>query len=303
MAEAPDAHIDRTAGLAYWNSIPATVNGMLGGFPQISRIDLVGSANFLTKLRRQFPSTGPSTSASTSSIPSSHPSPNQQRLPPLSRAVDCGAGIGRITHGFLSNVAQTVDVVEPVEKFTTEITSGKSFAALREAGKIGNVYNVGLEDWDPTVCHRSSSSETVAPESQEHGDGPQKKKQKTTDAPKYDLIWNQWCVGHLTDEQLVAYLKRCAQALAPGGWIIVKENNTTSTKKVPNVKPKWIEDEEEEDLYDEEDSSVTRSDGKFRAIFERAGLRLVKAELQSGFPRGLFPVRFYALQPVDAGAV
>ena len=59
---------------------------------------------------------------------------------------------------------------------------------------------------------------------------------------KYDLIWNQWCLGHLTDAQLVEYLKKCGKAVRPGGWIIVKENISTM----------------EEDQFDETDSSVTR---------------------------------------------
>lgn len=59
---------------------------------------------------------------------------------------------------------------------------------------------------------------------------------------KYDLIWNQWCLGHLTDAQLVKFLKKCCSALKPGGWIVVKENLSTS----------------DEDVFDETDSSVTR---------------------------------------------
>jgi protein N-terminal methyltransferase len=59
---------------------------------------------------------------------------------------------------------------------------------------------------------------------------------------KYDLIWNQWCLGHLTDAQLVEYLEKCGKVVRPGGWIIVKENLSTT----------------EEDQFDETDSSVTR---------------------------------------------
>jgi len=59
---------------------------------------------------------------------------------------------------------------------------------------------------------------------------------------RYDLIWNQWCLGHLTDAQLVAYLKKCAKVVREEGWIIVKENLSTSGQ----------------DDFDEVDSSVTR---------------------------------------------
>jgi protein N-terminal methyltransferase len=163
---------------------------MLGGFPQISRIDLRTSSTFLAKLRRLHPSTSP---------------------PTPFRAADCGAGIGRVTSGFLAKSCDVVDIVEPVEEFVAEIRFGAEFKELREKGKIGELFTVGLEDWRP-----------------EKG--------------RYALIWNQWCVGHLKDDQLVEYLRRCGQALVRGGWVVVKENLSTG----------------ESDLYDELDSSVTR---------------------------------------------
>lgn len=234
-ASAPDASISPTAALTYWSSVPADNQGMLGGYASISRIDLQSSANFIAKLKKR-----------------SH-LPLKKKF---ARVVDCGAGIGRITSGLLVNVAEVVDVVEPVGKFTREIMEGKVCGGLREEGRIGTVWTVGLEGWDPVAA-----------------------------GVEYDVIWNQWCLGQLKDEQLVGYLKRCTGALAEGGWIIVKENLTTSG--------------DEADVFDETDSSVTRSDGKFRVLFERAGLKIVATELQRGFPKdlGLFPVRTYALRP------
>ncbi|KAK5126679.1 hypothetical protein LTR85_009613 [Meristemomyces frigidus] len=223
---APDSHINAQAAIAYWSSTEATVSGVLGGFPQVSRIDLQGSSNFLAKLRRQ----------------SKHFPASKK----LRRAVDGGAGIGRITAGFLSKVAETVDIVEPVKSFTDQI-KGKE--------NVGEVYNVGLEAWHP----------------EKDGLGP------------YDLIWNQWCLGQLTDAHLVEYLKRLPPVLSEGGWIVVKENLSNHHL--------------DQDVYDETDSSVTRTDGKFRKLFEEADLKLVSTELQKGFPKGLYPVRAYALQP------
>lgn len=226
-SKSPDDQISHSDALAYWNSISPTVNGMLGGYPQVSRIDLRGSANFLAKLRRQ-----------------GTPHDTQKTL---GRGVDCGAGIGRVTVGFLSKVCDVVDVVEPVEKFAVEVKSAK----MVDNALLGETYVIGLEDWDPEK--------------------------------QYDLIWNQWCLGHLTDEQLVTYFKRCSKTLTKEGWIVVKENMSTN--------------KDEADIFDVVDSSVTRTDRKFRKIFEDAGLLLVKTELQPGFPKELYPVRFYALQP------
>lgn len=238
----PDASISRTAALSYWSSIPPSNTGMLGGFPQISPIDLQSSANFLAKLKRK---------RAHSSSPPAH-SPAEHRL--LPRAVDCGAGIGRITLGLLSTTASTTDIVEPVQKFTNEITRGAEFASLRAAGKIGEIYNLGLEAWTPTRC--------------------------------YDLFWNQWCLGQLTDAQLVAYLVKCKGQLAERGWIVVKENISS--------------DADGRDVFDKTDSSVTRTDEKFRRLFKEAGLTVVMTEMQRGLPRGLglYPIRMYALQPV-----
>lgn len=224
VLSAPDSHIDQSAALAYWSSTEATVSGVLGGFPQVSRVDLQGSHNFLAKLRR----------AAKGELSGSKK---------LRRAADCGAGIGRITTGFLSRVAETTDIVEPVEQFTQRLVAGQK--------GVGEVYNIGLEGWRPTA--------------------------------RYDLIWNQWCVGQLTDAQLVAYLQRLPGVLSAGGWIVVKENLSN--------------DHEGKDVYDETDSSVTRTDDKFRRLFDEAGLRLVSTELQRGMPKGLYPVRAYALQP------
>jgi protein N-terminal methyltransferase len=245
-SSAPDTLIDHAASITYWNSVSADTAGMLGGFPQTSRIDLQGSSNFLTKLRRKK-----------SSIPA------RESLPPLNRVADCGAGVGRITKEFLLKVAKTVDVVEPVKKFTDELVQGLQSgewagdgAMTRTAtrGQVGEVVNLGLQDWTPEVG-------------------------------AYDVIWNQWCLGHLTDAQLVAYLRRCKEGLVEGveSWIVVKENMSSEIHHG--------------DIYDEVDSSVTRSDEKFRTLFGEAGLKIVATDVQRGFPKDLFSVRMYALRP------
>ncbi|KAF2867244.1 alpha-N-methyltransferase NTM1 [Massariosphaeria phaeospora] len=239
-SSALDASIDHTLALEYWSAIPSDLNGMLGGYPQTSRVDLQGSANFLTKLLRRGASTRSTTTSS-----------KQTPLPPLNRVADCGAGIGRITKGLLLGVARTVDVVEPVKKFTDELVSGLGSGH----GQVSAVINLGLQDWTPEPY-------------------------------SYNLIWNQWCLGHLTDAQLVAYLRRSPTPNVPPpppSYIIVKENLST--------------DPHQHNIYDAEDSSVTRSDAKFRALFAEARLRLVATEVQRGMPRELYPVRMYALRP------
>jgi protein N-terminal methyltransferase len=45
-----DLRISRADGRKYWEGIDATVDGMLGGIPHITRVDIRGSRNFLAKL-------------------------------------------------------------------------------------------------------------------------------------------------------------------------------------------------------------------------------------------------------------
>lgn len=94
--------------------------------------------------------------------------------------------------------------MEPVAKLTL---------ALRDTPGVRSIANVGLAEWQPN------------------------------DGASYDLVWYQWCLGYLTDLQLVDHLRRCKSVLKPGdGWIVVKENMSTSG----------------EDVLDETDACITR---------------------------------------------
>lgn len=154
-----------------------------------------------------------------------------------------------MTEGFLSQVCETVDAVEPVEKFTQTLHE----STLKTSGVVDVIYTVGIENWHPEK--------------------------------KYDLVWTQFCVGHLKDWQLIEYVKRCRDALTETGILVFKENLSTD----PNG----------DDMYDGLDSSVTRTDAKFRDIFRDAGMNVIASELQTGFPKTfkLLPVRSYALRP------
>lgn len=109
-------------------------------------------------------------------------------------------------------------MIEPVKKFTDQ---------LRGVERVRNIYTMGLQDWMPA------------------------------EDLKYDLIWIQWCVGHLTDPQLVLYLQRCQTALrSRDSLIVVKENLSTSG------------DEE----WDDTDSSLTRFVPTFRTTLHKRKL-------------------------------
>lgn len=83
-------------------------------------------------------------------------------------ACDCGAGIGRVTKNFLLQVPfEKVDLVEQASVFC-EQAKNEYLVKEIEQGKVGQVLCQGLQDFTP-----------------EQG--------------KYDLIWCQWVLGHLTD--------------------------------------------------------------------------------------------------------
>ncbi|KAG0165839.1 hypothetical protein DFQ28_008227 [Apophysomyces sp. BC1034] len=175
---------------------------------------------------------------------------NVLRTPPVierAYACDCGAGIGRVTKNFLHKVPfSCVDLVEQNPSFVEQAKTSYLADEIKR-GTVGSVICAGLQDFMP-----------------EEG--------------KYDLIWCQWVLGHLTDDDLVEFFKRCIRGLKPNGMIGVKENNSSKDYVV-----------------DEEDSSVTRPNEALKNIFERAGLKLVKEQAQQGLPAGLFTVRMYML--------
>jgi protein N-terminal methyltransferase len=110
------------SAIEYWNSVPATVDGTLGGFGQVSPADLSESAMFLDAL--------------------ADAGYNTRATGTMSRAVDCGAGVGRITQGLLAARFGSVDVVEPVSHMMQQAK-----AALAAVGHSGRFYEVGLEEF------------------------------------------------------------------------------------------------------------------------------------------------------------
>eukprot|EP00842_Homolaphlyctis_polyrhiza_P002943 jgi/Hompol1/364/HPOL_005294-RA len=158
-----------------------------------------------------------------------------------SMACDCGAGIGRVSQTFLLNVFDKVDLVEQCAAFLE--TAKQDFVRLGMGDRVSRFIALGLQDFDP-------------------------------EPDRYDLIWCQWVLGHLKDDDLIAFFQRCKKSLRPGGYIGVKENLTKQGI-----------------IIDQEDSSCTRSESILKDLFKRAGLRIVKEQKQSEFPKELFAVK------------
>jgi galactose mutarotase-like enzyme len=172
------------------------------------------------------------------------------KLPPKSTttpsvACECGAGIGRVTKGLLLDFCDRCDLVESSERLlyaSPEYIGG-------DASKC-RFYCFGLQEWEPT-------------------------------AAKYTIVWIQWVLCYLTDEDIVKFLQRCKASLVEGGVIIMKENTCANEMFVLDV----------------EDASVTRSLQYWLDLISKAGLQVVKQTYQDDFPDDIFPVPMLALQP------
>ncbi|KAL3764314.1 hypothetical protein ACHAWU_004126 [Discostella pseudostelligera] len=174
-------------GFDYWedeSNCPATVDGVLGGFACLSKIDLNGSLDFMRYLK---------------------------------------------------------STIRPELKLTEEDNGGNPTRAC-ECG-------AGLQDFEPNEQY-------------------------------YDVIWIQWVIGYLTDDDLISFLKRCAIALRHGGVVVIKDNTC----------------EEEAFIVDRDDASSTRSYPYILATAELAGLRVLYQRFQEDFPSGIFPVPMIALE-------
>ena len=160
-------------GRDYWLKQEASVEGVLGGFGRLNETDAKGSQMFLDQIKKKgFINTG-----------SLH-------------ALDCGAGIGRVTKEFLIRNFQVVDLVEPADNLLNqariELESLTHYDHTGEICKVRNFFLAPLQNFVP-----------------EH---------------TYDVIWAQWVLLYLTDSDLIEFFKRCKQALRPGGVICFKEN-------------------------------------------------------------------------------
>jgi len=267
-------------GLDYWKTQPASLDGVLGGFGSgsLPRIDSLGSRLFLLNLIPEL-----------STVPSA-----LRPLNPLTRrtrALDVGAGIGRVTADVLLHLVSDVVLLEPVDNFIQEaLARGRAsvspptpptpgqhpWRGIADNSKSVTFLRGTLQDFDPARPHHATTLDRV-------GYTPTQ-----TDAVNgFDVVWCQWCLGHLSDPDLAAFLRRSRAALRePGRSIIVVKENLCSDE--PDGSACIV--------FDEQDSSLTRSDRAWKNVFEEAGLKLVNEQVQEGLPDGLYVVKMYALR-------
>ena len=227
---------------SFWASEPPTIDGVLGNSTALTHApDIRGTRSFLAQIRK---------------------GPNAITLG-KGRALDVGAGMGRVAELILASRFATIDIIEPSPRM-----ADAAEATLRRLGRLGSVW-------------RTSAERVVLPQ-----------------GPTYDLVLMQWIAMYLTDNDLVAFLKSAKQALRNGtvavrdpktkaivgtrpttGIILVKENVAAGAEFVAGT----------------QDLSINRCDAHYKALFRLAGLRVIAEAAQTEWPRGYVPVRMYAL--------
>lgn len=208
----------------YYSNIPATIDGMLNGYSNISDIDIETSEQFLLSLYNR-----------------------KKSSPGRTRVLDVGAGIGRISKNLLIRYFDKVDLLEQSPIFIEEARH-----SLKESKKLDKCFNVGVQHFqidDPHI--------------------------------KYDVIWIQWVLMFILDEDIKKFINTCKQMLNENGIIIIKDNVASGVKNE----------------YDEEDNSVVRSLSQFCLLFSKCNLKCVKSEKVTGMPKSLFKVYMFALKP------
>jgi protein N-terminal methyltransferase len=169
------------------------------------------------------------------------------------RALDVGAGVGRVTCDVLLHLVSDVVLLEPVTPFIQEaLTRAKASASdkaappnlarkgLAEGSKSVTFVQGTLQDFEPSQPLRNPNVQLLERIGFQSSDD--------TDSG-FDVLWCQWCLGHLSDADLLLFMQRCqsAQRSSDNSLIMVKENVCSDG---PDGEPR--------SAFDEQDSSITR---------------------------------------------
>lgn len=158
------------------------------------------------------------------------------------RAIDAGAGVGRITKRILLKRYASVRLVE-----------GDSGWSKRSRAYLGRKRSEGRCTF---TCARMENLDKMV---------------ISNWGPPADVIWIQWTLQYLTDLDVVEALRNLAGGLAKGtGFLIVKENRPYGGARVDRFQ---LETPGCSGRYD-----ITRTDDHHRLLFQRAGLVVDLAE-------------------------
>lgn len=220
---------------------------ILGGYGDaVSVVDALGSRQFLMFIDPEL-----------CTLPSAI-RPLHSRLPSSDRrrALDVGAGIGRVSQDVLLHLFSDVVLVEPVTHFVQQAYNLASMSTsqppdskippwkgLADATRSITILQGTIQSFDPSdplgTCQKQLGRVGFTPSGGSDADNKS----------KFDVVWCQWCLGHLSDKDLVLFFKRSHAALKEPGksFIVVKENLCRDTEV---GSPRAV--------FDEQDSSLTR---------------------------------------------
>jgi galactose mutarotase-like enzyme len=231
----------------YDENCPTTIDGVLGGFASITELDIQGSVEFIQDLELIRPEI-------TNWTMKAHKNPAMSSNGQKRRACECGAGIGRVSNGILLKLGG-IEQCDLIESSATLLDAAPDYLGNTVAAKC-RFFCTGLQDWQPSPN-------------------------------TYSIIWIQWVLSYLTDDDIIRFFRRCGESLVDDGLIILKENMCADG----NGDDERIIDFE----VDSNDASVTRSLRYWKYLIHQSGLRIVYEKIQDGFPDEIYPVPMLAL--------
>lgn len=305
-------------------------------FQTLPRVDALGSRQFLLRLRPDLctvPSALkplPASDSNNKENGSSEKVSSEKGKRKRTRALDVGAGVGRVTSSVLLHVFEDVVLLEPVESFvraayarglasqsssssSSEVQKNEKKSEERTGEGEGKPWK-GIADGTKSVTFLQGTLQSFLPLSPlPPSSSPSSTKligrvghpeEEGEAGSGYDVVWCQWCLGHLSAPDLVAFFRRAKNALRePGrGLVVVKENCCSDAFVDGDVDVDMDgmgergRGREARTVFDEVDSSLTRSDLAWKEIFAESGLELVDEMVQEGLPEGLYPVKIYAMR-------
>ena len=221
----------------YWKGKKATVDDMLGGMSkQIHNVDTQTS---LEIIKTYWPTNKKDKKVKVENQENDN---NED----IFFALDCGAGIGRVTEFVLGSRFNKIDLVEINPEFCKTCKE-----RIGDREYFGNIYAKSLHEFTPKSNY-------------------------------YHCIWCQWTLEHLTDDDLIKFLKNCKKALnksSKHSYCVFKENVCRNNLFYVNI----------------DGSSIIRHRTVLEDMFEQSGLNVVKILDQKGFPKGLWPQKIFIL--------
>ena len=167
-------------------------------------------------------------------------------------ALDCACGIGRVTQFVLCNFFNEIDLFEKDEKFVN-----KTKEIFKYNKKVKNIFCCGIENFEFKR--------------------------------KYDLIWIQWTLENLEDNDLIPFLNKCKNNLNDNGIIVIKENYYYEDNNNNNEHNKKFE-------YSKEDFSKQRLDIFYINLFINNGFKIIHHFINPNWPEKIMPLIVYVLQ-------